>query len=54
MPMRIGDQRPSFEGATEWLNELEQTADDYVNGPPTLVCEVAASSVSLGGEVRRR
>jgi len=35
--MRIGDQRPSFEGATEWLNELQQTADDYVNGSPTLV-----------------
>jgi Thiol-disulfide isomerase and thioredoxins len=37
MPMRIGDQRPSFEGATEWLNELQETADDYVTGSPTLV-----------------
>ena len=37
MPMRIGDQRPSFEGATEWLNELQETADDYVSGQPTLV-----------------
>jgi len=37
MPMRIGDQRPSFEGATEWLNELQETADDYVAGSPTLV-----------------
>lgn len=37
MPMRIGDQRPTFEGATEWLNELEQTADEYVHGSPTLV-----------------
>ena len=37
MPMRIGDARPSFEGATEWLNELQDTADDYVNGQPTLV-----------------
>jgi thiol-disulfide isomerase/thioredoxin len=35
--MRIGDQRPAFEGATEWLNELEQTADEYVHGSPTLV-----------------
>jgi len=35
--MRIGDQRPSFDGATEWLNELQQTADDYVHGSPTLV-----------------
>ncbi len=37
MPMRIGDPRPSFEGATEWLNELQETADDYVSGQPTLV-----------------
>ena len=37
MPMRIGDPRPSFEGATEWLNELQETADDYTNGQPTLV-----------------
>jgi thiol-disulfide isomerase/thioredoxin len=37
MPMRIGDPRPAFEGATEWLNELQDTADDYVNGQPTLV-----------------
>lgn len=37
MPMRIGDSRPSFEGATEWLNELQETADDYVAGSPTLV-----------------
>ena len=35
--MRIGDTRPSFEGATEWLNELQETADDYVSGQPTLV-----------------
>lgn len=35
--MRIGDARPSFEGATEWLNELEQTADEFVHGQPTLV-----------------
>jgi thiol-disulfide isomerase/thioredoxin len=37
MPMRIGDPRPSFDGATEWLNELQETADDYVSGQPTLV-----------------
>src|SRR6476660_3758745 len=37
MPLRIGDPRPTFEGATEWLNELQETADDYVNGQPTLV-----------------
>src|SRR5215510_14849881 len=37
MPMRIGDQRPSFDGATEWLNELQETDDDHVSGQPTLV-----------------
>jgi len=37
MPMRIGDAIPKFEGATEWLNELQETADDYVSGQPTLV-----------------
>ncbi|MDQ6788777.1 MAG: TlpA family protein disulfide reductase [Acidobacteriota bacterium] len=37
MPMRIGDTIPKFEGATEWLNELQETADDYVSGAPTLV-----------------
>jgi thiol-disulfide isomerase/thioredoxin len=33
----LGDAIPSFEGATEWLNELQETADDYVKGQPTLV-----------------
>lgn len=37
MSMKIGDARPSFEGATEWLNQLQETADDYVQGAPTLV-----------------
>ena len=37
MPMKIGDARPSFEGATAWLNELQETADDYVSGNPTIV-----------------
>ena len=37
MPMRIGDAIPTFEGATDWLNELQETADDYVAGSPTLV-----------------
>lgn len=35
--MRIGDEIPSFEGATGWLNEIEQSAADYVKGSPTLV-----------------
>ena len=37
MPMKIRDALPTFEGATEWLNELPETADDYVSGNPTLV-----------------
>ena len=37
MPMKIGDIIPKFEGATEWLNDLQKTADDYVSGQPTLV-----------------
>jgi thiol-disulfide isomerase/thioredoxin len=37
MPMKIGDAIPTFEGATDWLNELQQTADDYVKDAPTLV-----------------
>ena len=37
MPMRIGDTIPKFEGATGWLNELQDTADDYVSGSSTLV-----------------
>ena len=37
MPMKIGDAIPTFEGATEWLNELQEPADEYVKGQPTLV-----------------
>lgn len=37
MPMKIGDAIPKFEGATEWLNELQETADDFVKDAPTLV-----------------
>ena len=37
MQMRIGDARPSFEGATAWLNgSLEDTIKD-TTGKPTLV-----------------
>ncbi|HLM03461.1 MAG TPA: TlpA disulfide reductase family protein [Pyrinomonadaceae bacterium] len=35
--MRIGDAIPSFGGATDWFNELQETADDYVKGAPTIV-----------------
>ena len=37
MPMKLGEAIPSFEGATGWLNELQETADEYVKGQPTLV-----------------
>lgn len=37
MPMKIGDALPTFEGATGWLNELQETAEDYVKDSPTLV-----------------
>ena len=37
MPMKIGEAMPNFAGATEWLNELQETVDDYVKGAPTLV-----------------
>ncbi len=39
MPMKLGEAIPSFEGATEWLNELQETADDYVKGQPQLVAQ---------------
>ena len=35
--MKMGSALPKFDGATEWLNELQETADDYVQGSPTLV-----------------
>ncbi len=45
MPMRIGEPIPTFEGATEWLNELQETADDYVSG-------CADAGLFLGDELR--
>ena len=37
MPMRIGDALPSFEGATSWLNETTESAEQISKGNPTLV-----------------
>ena len=51
MPMRIGDALPKFDGATEWLNELQDTADDYVFGAPTLVYFWATSCVTCVAEM---
>ncbi len=35
--MRIGDTLPTFEGATEWLNGLQEEAEEFVKDKPTLV-----------------
>ena len=37
MPMRIGTEMPSFEGATEWLNATGAAAEAKAEGHPTLV-----------------
>jgi thiol-disulfide isomerase/thioredoxin len=37
MPMRIGTEMPSLEGATEWLNATGAHAEAEVKGHPTLV-----------------
>lgn len=37
MPMRIGTEMPSFEGATEWFNATGAGAQEQAKGHPTLV-----------------
>lgn len=37
MPMKIGDALPTFEGATDWFNGLQEEAEEYVKGKPTMV-----------------
>lgn len=37
MPMRIGTEMPSFEGATEWFNATGAAAEAGAKGHPTLV-----------------
>ncbi len=37
MPMRIGTEMPSLEGATEWLNATGAAAEAKSEGRPTLV-----------------
>src|ERR671921_1509664 len=37
MPMRIGTELPSFDGATEWLNATGAAAEAKAEGRPTLV-----------------
>lgn len=35
--MKIGTTRPTFEGATEWINGDAETVENLNNGKPTLV-----------------
>ncbi len=37
MPSRIGDALPTFEGATGWLNQSTNSAEEIAKGNPTLV-----------------
>ena len=37
MPMRIGTELPSFEGATEWFNATGARAEEEAKGRPVLV-----------------
>ncbi len=37
VPMRIGTEMPSFEGATEWFSGTQAGAEELVRGRPTLV-----------------
>lgn len=37
MPMKIGDLRPSFEGATDWFNGMREEVEEFVTDSPTLV-----------------
>ena len=37
MPMRIGTEMPSLEGATEWFGGAQAHAEELVRGKPTLV-----------------
>lgn len=37
MPMRIGTQMPSFEGATEWFGATQAHVEAEIVGKPTLV-----------------
>lgn len=37
MGMRIGTPKPTFEGATEWMNGSAADAEEQTNGQPTLV-----------------
>ena len=58
MPMRIGTQMPSLEGATEWFNATGARAADESKGHPTLVhfwsvsCGICKENLSRVAEWR--
>lgn len=60
MPMRIGAEMPSLEGATEWFNATGARAAAEAVGHPTLVyfwavsCEVCQRATARVGEWRDR
>ena len=60
MPMRIGDTMPSFEGATEWLNGLQDEAAEAVKNQPSLVyfwatsCGICKQKMPLLNELKEK
>jgi thiol-disulfide isomerase/thioredoxin len=60
MPMRIGTEMPSFEGATEWLNATGAAAEARAEGHPTLVhfwsvsCGICKDNMPRVAELRDR
>ena len=58
MPMRIGTEMPSFEGATQWFNATKAHVSEEVKGQPTLVhfwagsCHICKENMPRVGEWR--
>jgi thiol-disulfide isomerase/thioredoxin len=60
MPMMIGAEMPSFEGATEWLNATGARAEAEAKGHPVLVhfwsvsCDLCKETLPRVAELRDR
>lgn len=58
--MKIGDPRPSFEGAADWLNQLDCTIDEHLGGRPALVyfwalsCEICKQKFPQLNELKAK